>query len=162
MPIRHATAADLEALTALEALCFPAAEAADRTSLARRLAAYPEHFWLLEEHGTLISFVNGMVTNEPNLTDLMYEDASLHNPAGQWQMIFGVDTHPAWRCRGYAAQTLCAAIEDTRAAGRAGLVLTCKNHLRPYYAKFGFVEEGISDSTHGGVQWHQMRLRFAL
>ena len=29
----------------------------------------------------------------------------------------------------------------------------------PYYAKFGFKDEGVSDkSTHGNVVWHQMRL----
>ena len=27
-----------------------------------------------------------------------------------------------------------------------------------YYAKFGFVNEGVSGSTHGGVVWYQMRL----
>ena len=30
-----------------------------------------------------------------------------------------------------------------------------------YYAKFGFVDEGVSDkSSHGNVVWHQMRLTF--
>jgi hypothetical protein len=29
-----------------------------------------------------------------------------------------------------------------------------------YYAKFGFVNEGVSGSTHGGVVWYQMRLKF--
>lgn len=28
-----------------------------------------------------------------------------------------------------------------------------------YYAKFGFVNEGVSGSTHGGVVWYQMRLK---
>ena len=32
--------------------------------------------------------------------------------------------------------------------------------LVPYYAKFGFVSEGASESAHGGVQWNQMRLTF--
>ena len=41
-----------------------------------------------------------------------------------------------------------------------GLVLTCKEKLLHYYAKFGFVNEGVSGSTHGGVVWYQMRLRF--
>ena len=40
------------------------------------------------------------------------------------------------------------------------LVLTCKDHLVHYYAKFGFVSEGVSGSTHGGVVWYQMRLTF--
>ena len=38
-----------------------------------------------------------------------------------------------------------------------GIVLTCKEHLIPFYSEFGFVDEGISLSTHGNVVWHQMR-----
>ena len=52
------------------------------------------------------------------------------------------------------------AIADARAQGRRGLVLTCKDRLVHYYAKFGFVSEGVSASTHGGVVWYQMRLTF--
>ena len=52
------------------------------------------------------------------------------------------------------------AIADARAQGRRGLVLTCKDRLVHYYAKFGFVSEGVSSSTHGGVVWYQMRLTF--
>ena len=90
----------------------------------------------------------------------MYENASLHNEKGAWQMIFGVDTHPDFRKKGYAGQALMAMIEDARKAGRKGLVLTCKDRLVHYYARFGFVDEGISDSEHGGVVWHEMRLTF--
>lgn len=45
-----------------------------------------------------------------------------------------------------------------KAQNRSGLVLTCKNKLINYYSKFGFKNEGISESTHGDVQWYQMRL----
>ena len=52
-------------------------------------------------------------------------------------------------------------IADAKEQGRKGLVLTCKDRLVPYYAKFGFVDEGVTDkSTHGNVSWHQMRLTF--
>ena len=52
------------------------------------------------------------------------------------------------------------AISDARTQGRKGLVLTCKDKLVHYYAKFGFVSEGVSGSTHGGAVWYQMRLTF--
>ena len=55
---------------------------------------------------------------------------------------------------------LQCAISDARARGRKGLVLTCKEALVHYYAKFGFVNEGVPGSTHGGVVWYQMRLKF--
>ena len=59
-----------------------------------------------------------------------------------------------------AAQLLNRAIADARQQGRKGLVLTCKDKLVHYYAKFGFVNEGVSQSTHGNVAWNQMRLTF--
>ena len=160
MNIRHATPADLDAIAAVEAECFPAAEAATYDSIKARLAAFGDHFWLLEDGDTMVGFVNGMATDLPDLCDEMYEDAHMHDPKGAWQMIFGVDTIPAYRRRGCAEMVLNRVIEDTRKAGRKGLVLTCKDRLVHYYAKFGFVSEGVSGSTHGGVVWYQMRLTF--
>ena len=161
MYIRNATMQDLEALTAVEAACFPAAEAATRADFAARLAVYPNHFWLLEdEEGTLISFINGMVTDEPNLRDEMYENAALHQENGAWQMIFGVNTLPAWRKQGLAARVMERVIADARDQGRKGCVLTCKDRLIHYYEKFGYRSEGISQSVHGGVVWYDMRLTF--
>ena len=121
--IRHARIVDIDAITAVEAACFPAAEAATREEFEGRSQYYGEHFWLLYEGDQLISFVDGFVTDEADLTDEMYERAEMHDE-------------------------------------RKGLVLTCKDRLVHYYACFGFVDEGISDSTHGNVEWHQMRLTF--
>ena len=158
MEIRTATMADLPAIAQLEAVCFPAAEAATEASFARRLEAYPNHFWVLINGETIVSFVNGLVTNEPDLQDDMYDNAALHDENGAWQMIFGVDTHPDYRRQGCAGKLLEHVIGQAKAQGRKGLVLTCKDKLVPYYAKFGFVSEGISQSTHGDVIWYQMRL----
>ena len=46
MLIRHATMEDLDAIEAVEAACFPPAEAASNESLTARVAAYPDHFWI--------------------------------------------------------------------------------------------------------------------
>ena len=76
-------------------------------------------------------------------------------------MIFGVNTLPEYRKCGHAGELISRAIADAKRQGRKGLVLTCKERLIPYYAKFGFIDEGVSDkSTHGNVVWHQMRLSF--
>ena len=160
MEIRKGTLKDLEAIAAVEAACFPAAEAATAEEFAGRLQQYGDHFWLLWEGERLLAVVDGFCTDWPDLTDEMYADASLHRENGAWQMIFGVNTIPACRRQGYAGQLLQQAIADARAQGRKGLVLTCKEALVHYYAKFGFVNEGVSGSTHGGVVWYQMRLKF--
>ena len=161
MTLRRGRPEDLEEIAALEALCFPPAEAADRETLAGRLNAYPGHFLLLEEGDRLIAFLDGFATDEEDLRDEMYADPALHREDGRWEMIFGVDTHPESRKRGCASRLLEQAVADSRAAGRLGLVLTCKEALIPFYARFGFRDEGVTEkSLHGGVRWHQMRLCF--
>ena len=111
MIIRKATIKDLKAITAVEATCFPPAEAASRSNFKKRLKTYPNHFWLLEDEGKLISFINGMVTNETTINDIMFEDASLHDEAGEWQAIFGVNTIPEYRQQGLAAKVMQVVID---------------------------------------------------
>lgn len=160
MIIRTATMQDLDAVSAVEAECFPPAEAATREDFEHRLAHYADHFWLMFDEDKLIAFVDGFVTDEPDLADEMFEKAEMHNEQGRWQMIFGVNTIPSYRKHGYAGQLIERAIEDARKQNRVGLVLTCKDKLVHYYAKFGFVNEGYTGSNHGGVKWNQMRLTF--
>ena len=161
MIIRTATENDLEQIASVEAECFPPAEAASKEEFAERLRSYGNHFWLMFDEDKLIAFVDGFVTDEPDLTDEMYANADMHNENGAWQMIFGVNTLPEYRRHGYAEELIQYAIDDARHQNRKGLVLTCKDKLVHYYAKFGFIDEGVSDkSTHGNVVWHQMRLTF--
>ena len=161
MLIRTATIEDLDAVTAVEAECFPPAEAATRKDFEGRLRTYGNHFWLMFEDEKLVSFVDGFVTDQKDLTDEMYEKSEMHNENGKWQMIFGVNTIPSCRKKGYAGRLIERAIADAKEQGRVGLVLTCKDRLVHYYAKFGFMDEGISEqSTHGNAVWHQMRLTF--
>ena len=163
MNIRYATMADLDDIASVESECFPVLEAATKEEFEQRIKYYGNHFWLMFDEGKLIAFVDGFVTDEADLTDEMYENASMHNENGAWQMIFGVNTLPEYRRCGYAKELIKKAILDARKQNRKGLVLTCKESLVPYYSRFGFVDEGITDkSTHGNVLWHQMRLDFKL
>ena len=163
MTLRRATVDDLEAIADVERECFPVAEAATRAEFADRLAYYAEHFWLMFDREKLIAFIDGFATDEPDLTDEMYANASLHDESGAWQMIFGVNTIPTYRKHGYAGQLIGQMVADAKAQKRKGLVLTCKDELVRYYAQFGFVSEGKSKkSRHGGVEWNQMRLTFDL
>lgn len=109
----------------------------------------------------LAAFIDGFVTDEPDLTDEMYANADMHNENGAWQMIFGVNTVPEYRRQGLAGKLISETVKIAKKEGRLGLVLTCKDELVPYYTKFGFINEGITDkSVHGNVKWNQMRLSF--
>ncbi|WP_028511370.1 GNAT family N-acetyltransferase [Ruminococcus sp. NK3A76] len=162
MILRKADINDLDEIAAIESSCFPPEQAAGKEQFRGRLKAYPEHFLLLcEDSGKIVSFIDGFVTDAPDLTDEMYSDSALHDENGAWQMIFGLNTLPGYRRRGYAGQLIKGFLSQARAHGRRGAVLTCKELLIPYYEKFSFVNEGISDgSVIGGVRWYQMRRTF--
>ena len=65
----------------------------------------------------MISFVDGMVTDQRDLTDDLYAQAEKHNESGAWQMIFGVNTLPEYRRRGIAYALLQRVCEDAKADG---------------------------------------------
>ena len=161
MEIRHATKHDISAISEVEAKCFPPLEAASEKAFTGRIENYGNHFWLMYENDKLIAFVDGFTTDESDLTDEMFADATMHNESGAWQMIFGVNTLPEYRNNGYASELLRRAVDEAREQGRKGVVLTCKDKLLPFYARLGFVDEGVTDkSTHGNAVWHQMRIIF--
>lgn len=161
MKIRQGTIEDVDMIASIEALCFPKTQAASKEQITKRLKAYPECFWILEDSNTIISFINGMASDEEHLLDEMYEDTSLHNADGKWQMLFSVSTHPSYQHKGYASILMRAVIDDCSKRDKLGIVLTCLEELIPFYEQFGFRNEGLSSSTHGDVAWYQMRLNLS-
>ena len=156
--IRHAFPEDSEQVTELERQCFPEAEAARRETFEVRLNNFSETFWVMELDSRIICMINGMPTNCTDLCDEMYEGTKLYTPDGSQLMIFGVATHPEHQGKGYASELLKHVIEETRHQGRKGIVLTCKAELISFYERFGYINEGVSQSEHGGAEWYQMRL----
>lgn len=161
MSVKHATSADLDQITKIETASFPAAEASSKEMIAKRLHYFADHYWLAEnDQHQICAFVSGLVTNKRDLNDAMYAHPEMHNPNGRWQMILSVATDPEHRGQGYAAQAMRQMIHDVKNEHRRGIVLTCKDRLIPFYEQFGFHNEGVSQSTHGGETWYQMRLTF--
>ena len=158
MLIRKATTADLDVVYIYRSNLFPPAEAAFREAFKGTIRPVIRAVFIAFDGDTPIGFIDGFVTDDEVLTDEMFADASLHNPNGAWQMIFGLNTMPEYRNRGVGGQLIEAFIELAREENRKGVILTCKEEKIPYYAKFGFVNEGESESDHGGAKWYQMRL----
>ena len=158
MPIRQVKPEDLAACHALETACFPPQEAAPIENIRRRIEGFPEGFLVLEHNGKLIGMVNSGATNNDDMSDQDLKPLISHNPAGTNIVIFSLAVLPAYQQQGFAAQLLQAFIERSRQLGKRRIVLICKAALIPYYARFGFVEQGLSSATHGGAQWHEMHL----
>lgn len=158
--IRNAKKEEAALLAQIEAECFPAAEAAGKQDIEARMDVFEDCFFVAETNGKIVGFINGAVAKEASLPDQMYHDASLHDPNGAYQTVFGLDVLPAYRRNGIAGRLLERMIHHARECQRKGVVLTCKDHLVHYYAGFGFKHCGVADSNHGGAKWNEMKLLF--
>ena len=159
--IRNVKIEDLDQVTEVEALCFPAAEAAVEASFRQRIETFPDSFFVAEdENGRIIGFINGCVTDERTIRDEMFEDSGLHHTEGLYQSVFGLDVIPECRRQGVAADLMNRLMQEAKARGKKGMILTCKDRLIHYYEKFGYRNLGLSASVHGGAVWYDMLLEF--
>lgn len=156
--IRQVTLDDLEAVTALESRCFPPEEAATRESFLYRIQTFPESFYVAEENNRIIALINGCCSNQGEISDRLFHPEGGHDPQGQHQMIFGLATTPEKRHQGIASTLMKSFIENARRRGKRKMILTCKEEKIPYYEKFGYVNNGVSQSVHGGSIWYDMVL----
>jgi len=156
--ICKAVVKDLDELFEIEQECFPKEQAASYEALKGRLLVYPDNFFLLKDGDRIVSFINGPCSNAKDLCDDMYVDPFLHDESGTWQFLLGVDTRTAYRNHGCASRLMHECINECRRQGRSGIVLTCLENMIPFYERFGFANEGISESVHGDELWYQMRL----
>ncbi len=156
--IRQVTMDDLEAVTALEARCFPPEEAATRDSFLYRIQTFPESFYVAEENNRIIGLINGCCSSKEAICDELYSPDGGHEPCGQNQMIFGLATSPEKRHQGIGSTLMRSFIEKARRMGKQKMVLTCKEEKIHYYEKFGYVNHGVSQSVHGGSVWYDMVL----
>ena len=158
--IRKVKPEDLDAVTRVEAVCFPEAEAAPRESFRQRISTFPDSFFVAEKDGEIIGFINGCATDSRVIFDEMFADASHHREDGIYQSIFGLDVIPEYQHQGLASRLMKHLIEDARKKGRKGLTLTCKDRLIGFYERFGYKNLGLSQSVHGGAVWYDMILEF--
>ncbi|TQQ84240.1 GNAT family N-acetyltransferase [Peptacetobacter hominis] len=157
--MRTATENDIERIAEIEKECFPEAEAATKESIKERVKVFGESFIVAEYDEEIIGFINGAITNQKTITDDMFEDASLHNPDGIYQSIFGLDVVEKYRKNGVARALMNIMIDKSKERGKTGLILTCKEKLIDYYSKFGYKNMGVSESVHGGAVWYDMILK---
>ncbi|EGB16653.1 GCN5-related N-acetyltransferase [Pseudodesulfovibrio mercurii] len=161
LTIRHADMDDLPACHTIEANCFPPAEAAWASSLRNRIEIYPEGFLVAELEGRVVGQVNAGSTDKDDITDEEFKQLIGHDPDGRNIVIFSLSVHPDFQKRGIAGKLLANFIEHARDMGKSAIKLLCKEPLTSFYTRFGFTDDGLSRSTHGGVPWHAMTLILA-
>lgn len=160
--VRHAKPEEIKRLAEIEAICFPAAEAAQLKDFQSRFNSFPENFFVAVDKSTdtIIGFINGANNDIPDLPDEMYHDSSLHKKDGAYLTVFGIDVIPSFQKRGIGAKLMNRYIEWAKETNKKGVILTCKDRLVHWYEKFGYKKIGVSASCHGGSQWNDMHLIF--
>jgi ribosomal protein S18 acetylase RimI-like enzyme len=158
MIVRPVRPADVPICAAIEAACYPEAEAASYARIAKRAALYPEGFLVLEQGGEVVAFLNSGATRRPDLSREELKDLVDHDPDGDSLVIFSVAVRPDLQGRGLSRPLLEAFLSRARDLRKRQVLLLCKISLVPFYRRFGFEDRGSSASTHGNVPWREMRL----
>ncbi len=142
----------------IENICFPPNEACSERMICERAAKVSELFFTAVDKSTgkIAGFLNGIATDEQSFRDEFFKDAGLHNPKGRNVMLLGLDVLPQYRGQGLAREIMHQYLHRERENGRYMLVLTCLEEKVQMYQKMGFDDQGISNSTWGGEQWHEM------
>ena len=152
---------ETEQAIVIEQICFPPHEACSPKSMRERIAAAPELFLVAEDEttGQLAGFLNGLSTDEKVFRDEFFTDTSLFRPEGTVVMLLGLDVLPEYRRRGLATELVRRYGELAERMGKETLILTCLEEEVPMYQKMGFTDNGISNSSWGGEQWHEMEMK---
>lgn len=154
--IRKATIEDLDSISELESICFPLEQSASRDRLKNRLDTFSKHFLLAEKDSILVGYIGGMVSNDKFIMDIMYENSSLHDENGQYQMVFSLVVRPEYRNNHIATSLMQKMIEISTKQNRVGISLTCLESMVQFYENMGFTNFGVSQSTHGDAVWYNM------
>lgn len=142
----------------IERICFPPNEACSYEHMAARIKKASDLFLVAVDKKTrkLAGFLNGLATNQVNLTDDFFTDAQVHNPDGKHIMLLGLDVLPQHRGQGLARALVKEYLHREKEKNRKLVVLTCVEEKVKMYEKFGFRDHGIGVSKWGGEQWHEM------
>lgn len=149
---------EAEQTAEIERICFPPNEACTPEMMYLRVEKVPEMFLVAVDKATgkIVGFINGLSTNETVLRDEFFQNADLYDSAGENVMILGVDVLPEYRRIGLASEMMECYKNRERQNGRKRLILTCLESKVAMYRKMGYEDNGMSVSSWGGEQWHEM------
>lgn len=157
--IRNARPEDINRIAEIEGICFPAAEAAPKETIAMRFEAYSKGFFVAELDQKVVGFINGAAFDADTIDDAFFESMDAHDDKNRSLVIFGLDVDPNFQNKGIAAELMRQFSAFGKSEEKAQILLTCKAHLIHYYEKFAYVNDGPSESVHGGAQWYDMTLK---
>lgn len=139
---------------------FTPKEAATEKALIDRIQNIKDTFIVAESNGEIAGYVNGPVIENMYITDDLFETIEPNPSTGGYIAILGLVVAKDYRNQGLAGQLLKQLESTAKDNQREGITLTCKADLIPFYEKYGYTNDGISASEHGGVQWFNLIKQF--
>lgn len=156
---RNILSEEADQAASIEEICFPPNEACSEAMMKERAVMVSDLFLVAvdKKTGKIAGFLNGIATDEHRFRDEFFSNAKLHDPAGKNVMLLGLDVLPQYRGQGLAKEIMFQYLRREKAKGRQSVTLTCLKSKVKMYEKMGFSDLGISGSTWGGEEWHEMR-----
>ncbi len=156
---RNILSEEADQAASIEEICFPPNEACSEAMMKERAVRVSDLFLVAvdKKTGKIAGFLNGIATDEHRFRDEFFSNAKLHDPAGKNVMLLGLDVLPQYRGQGLAKEIMFQYLRREKAKGRQSVTLTCLKSKVKMYEKMGFSDLGISGSTWGGEEWHEMR-----
>ncbi len=158
LTIRAVNESDLDRCFEIETVSYAGDEAATKEKILTRIKTYPKGFVVLENNEELIGFINSGATHKVELSDEGFKELVGHDPQGEYIVIMSVVVHPKYQGQGMASKLMDSFINTMRELGKTEIYLICQTELVNMYAKHGFIHIGESNSSHGGLSWHEMSL----
>lgn len=142
----------------IETISYPPEAAAALDAYIRRSVVFPGYFLVAEVDGGIKGVTNGVRLGHDDLSDESIKQMKEYDANGPYFCILTVAVHPEYRGRGIGRELVRHVIEKARQDGLKSIVLLCERPLVPFYEQLGFHYVKPSESSHGGIVWHQMSL----
>ena len=158
LTIRNVKESDLDRCFEIETLAYAGEEAATKEKILTRIKGYAKGFIVLENENEIIGFINSGATHKVVLSDETFKELVGHDPDGRYIVIMSVVIHPDYQGQSFTTKLMNHFIAQMKQLNKTSIYLICQTELVEMYAKYGFTHLGESDSSHGGLSWHEMSL----
>jgi ribosomal protein S18 acetylase RimI-like enzyme len=153
---RNALPSDTHRCHEIESSAYEGDEAATEEKSATRIRQYPQGFLVLELAGRLAGFINSGCAHNVVMSDERFKELVGHDPDAPNVVVMSVVIDPAFQGRGLASLLMRTFVDRMVAQGKKTIHLMCKERHIGFYRRLGFAYVNASDSSHGGMSWHEM------